>query len=339
MEPPKDHDSRGKESVPPILESSHDDPIGDAASPSHTSQDVRGDGIREDFPGEAPVIEGNVEMQASRNSNGLSIQSTNIDLSESRSTTARSDTSSTPSSPLSDLLSEDFPSDFELSPIQTQFPDSVRADLVSAGPGTTIESSSFSERPSRKRTVPQKLVEQELSRPLAKKISTAKSPKAPQRDVWNPAHLLQNPKSKLVRADLVGVFSDSRAWDGLNVEQRDSLLALLPESMSDIAGDGSRRIQPKFLKYDNNWRDGVRTFQENLESGRYHPSWLQQAADAMEARAHGDFDEYLAESFASVYGERPHKPDEINEAVDQLIQDRRVRGEDVEASKKDHGGT
>lgn len=63
-------------------------------------------------------------------------------------------------------------------------------------------------------------------------------------------------------------------------------------------------IPQEFLRYSNTWREGVRQFQVDLEAGRYDPEWLRQAADAMEERSRGDFDDFKEQEFEEFWGQK-----------------------------------
>lgn len=71
--------------------------------------------------------------------------------------------------------------------------------------------------------------------------------------------------------------------------------------------DPDAKIPPlpqEFLRYDNNWRYGVRQFQVDLGAGRYDPEWLRQAAQAMKERAEGKFDKFKEEEFEQFWGQK-----------------------------------
>lgn len=59
-----------------------------------------------------------------------------------------------------------------------------------------------------------------------------------------------------------------------------------------------------FLRYSNNWRDGVRQFQLDLQNGRYDREWLRQAHEAMEERAQGKFDDFKEREFEQFWGQK-----------------------------------
>ena len=84
--------------------------------------------------------------------------------------------------------------------------------------------------------------------------------------------------------------------------------SLLPEHIH-YNDDGT--IPQNFLRYDNDWRNGVRQFQIDLEAGRYDPEWQRQAAQAMEERAAGKFDSYKEEHFEEWWGQKQKLPSDV----------------------------
>lgn len=115
--------------------------------------------------------------------------------------------------------------------------------------------------------------------------------------------------SNCSRIDLLfavqALLTDPRAWDFLSAEEKASVTAGLPGHVNvetDEAGDPS--IPAAFLKYDNDWRNGLRLFQEDLGAGRLKPAWLKEAAEAMEARARGDYDKWKDEQYESFWGQK-----------------------------------
>jgi hypothetical protein len=89
------------------------------------------------------------------------------------------------------------------------------------------------------------------------------------------------------------------------------LLGLLPTHIHPNPGpdpdDPEHKIEPlpqSFLRYSNNWRDAVRGFQFDLESGRYDPQWQAQAAVAMEERASGKFDKFKEDQYEEFWGQK-----------------------------------
>ncbi|KAI9779784.1 MAG: hypothetical protein M1816_003348 [Peltula sp. TS41687] len=87
--------------------------------------------------------------------------------------------------------------------------------------------------------------------------------------------------------------------DHFSEEDRQDLSTLVPPHVL-VYPDGDNkaaRVDPNFLKYDMDFRHGLRCFAEDLRDGRFDPVWLEQAAEAMEERAHGDFDDFKARQF------------------------------------------
>ena len=59
-----------------------------------------------------------------------------------------------------------------------------------------------------------------------------------------------------------------------------------------------------YLKYDTDFRQSVRIFQSDLGAGRFDPEWQRQAAEAMEERANGQFDQWKEQNFEQFWGEK-----------------------------------
>lgn len=58
------------------------------------------------------------------------------------------------------------------------------------------------------------------------------------------------------------------------------------------------------MRYSNNWRDGIRQFQLDLQNGRYDPEWLRQAEQARKQRENGDFDSFKEREFEQFWGQK-----------------------------------
>lgn len=149
---------------------------------------------------------------------------------------------------------------------------------------------------------------------------TAAPPNA-KKDPWGEEQLTTSSKSRLIDADLTAsfqalnqlrnsyqltpqrqaLFADPQAWEILDDAEKSELRALLPEHLS-YNDDGS--LPKDFLRYDNDWRNGLRQFQNDLEQGRYDPEWLRQAAEAMEERAAGQFDKYKDDQYEEFWGQK-----------------------------------
>lgn len=66
--------------------------------------------------------------------------------------------------------------------------------------------------------------------------------------------------------------------------------------------DGSISID--WLRYNNDWRNAVRLWQADLGAGHFEPEWLRQAAQAMEDRTAGKFDNFKEEQFEEFWGQK-----------------------------------
>lgn len=115
----------------------------------------------------------------------------------------------------------------------------------------------------------------------------------------------------------------------MDEEEKTEIINLLPEDVrpeivtapsqekdeSEVEGEEgggkveiqSAKIAPppeSFLRYSNNWRDGVRQFQLDLQNGRYDREWLRQAQEAMRERAEGRFDDFKEREFEQFWGQK-----------------------------------
>lgn len=107
------------------------------------------------------------------------------------------------------------------------------------------------------------------------------------------------------------LFSNPKAWECLEEEEKRELLSLLPGHIHpnpDPDPDNpDAKIPPlpeRFLRYDNNWRAALRHFQNDLESGRYKPEWQRQARQAVRERAEGKFDDFKEREFEQFWGQK-----------------------------------
>ena len=74
--------------------------------------------------------------------------------------------------------------------------------------------------------------------------------------------------------------------------------------MHVVDEDGTKSFDPEFLKYDNDFRTALRQYQEDLAEGRMDPEWQAQAANAMEKRANGHFDDFKDREYESFWGQK-----------------------------------
>lgn len=58
------------------------------------------------------------------------------------------------------------------------------------------------------------------------------------------------------------------------------------------------------MRYNTDFRSGVRQYQLDLAGGRLDPGWLAEADAAMEERAEGKFDSWKEEQFEEFWGQK-----------------------------------
>ncbi|PYH48184.1 uncharacterized protein BP01DRAFT_354026 [Aspergillus saccharolyticus JOP 1030-1] len=128
---------------------------------------------------------------------------------------------------------------------------------------------------------------------------------------WSEEHLMTSSKSQLVKLDLVKLLSHPEAWTCLEESEKEEILKLLPDDAHPTPypspDDPEAKIPPppdSFLRYSNNWRDGIRQFQVDLQQGRYEPEWQRQAELASKERAAGKFDRFKEEEFEEFWGQK-----------------------------------
>ncbi|KAJ5622940.1 hypothetical protein N7490_011545 [Penicillium lividum] len=157
---------------------------------------------------------------------------------------------------------------------------------------------------------------------LSKKMPTQESPivgsptkrtprKAAARGKWSEEQLLTSDKSVLIDADLVKLLASSKAWNYLDEDEKRQILNLLPADIhpnpDPPADDPNAKIPPlpdSFVRYSNNWRDGIRQFQLDLQHGRYDPEWLRQAEEARQERENGEFESFKEREYEEFWGQK-----------------------------------
>ena len=125
----------------------------------------------------------------------------------------------------------------------------------------------------------------------------------------DPEWLVTNEKSRLASEDLHAEFSNPKTYENFTKSDWEDLRETLPSNVP-FNPDGYS-IPITFFKYDPDFRRGIREFQEDLASGRLDPKWQAEAAEAMEARARGDFDAYKEDQFEAFWGQKQ----KLNHAV------------------------
>lgn len=127
--------------------------------------------------------------------------------------------------------------------------------------------------------------------------------------VWTADHLLQDPKSKLVKADILTILRDPRAWTSLNPEQQSKVISLLPNAPA-LAPDPADPtaslpdIPQQMLTSNSAFRADISMFQDDLSEGRLDPDWQRDGLVAMERRARGDFDAWKEKEVESFWGQK-----------------------------------
>ncbi|KNG90183.1 hypothetical protein ANOM_001368 [Aspergillus nomiae NRRL 13137] len=138
-----------------------------------------------------------------------------------------------------------------------------------------------------------------------------RNPKRAAKDPWAEDKLMTSTSSNLIYLDLVKLLANPDAWNCLEESEKREILDLLPEDLhpnpDPSPDDPDAQIPPlpeEFLRYSNNWRDGIRHFQLDLQNGRYDPVWLREAEEAMQQRADGKFDKFKEEEFEQFWGQK-----------------------------------
>ncbi|OGM50173.1 hypothetical protein ABOM_001182 [Aspergillus bombycis] len=143
------------------------------------------------------------------------------------------------------------------------------------------------------------------------KRNPKRNPKRAAKDPWAEDKLMTSTSSNLIYLDLVKLLANPEAWNCLEEPEKREILDLLPEDLhpnpDPSPDDPDTQIPPlpeEFLRYSNNWRDGIRHFQLDLQNGRYDPVWLREAEEAMQQRADGKFDNFKEEEFEQFWGQK-----------------------------------
>lgn len=109
------------------------------------------------------------------------------------------------------------------------------------------------------------------------------------------------------------LLANPGAWNCLEEDEKREILGLLPEGTHPTPepeatpDDPDPKIAPlpqSFIRYSNNWRDGIRQFQLDLQNGRYSDGWLRQAEKARQQRTEGDFDAFKEREFEQFWGQK-----------------------------------
>ena len=68
--------------------------------------------------------------------------------------------------------------------------------------------------------------------------------------------------------------------------------------------DADGRLPLDYIKYDPDFRDGVRQMQNHLAAGQLDPAWIAEAEQARKERAEGKFDQWKEEQFEEFWGQK-----------------------------------
>ncbi|KAF4984236.1 hypothetical protein FZEAL_524 [Fusarium zealandicum] len=122
--------------------------------------------------------------------------------------------------------------------------------------------------------------------------------RAARKSKWDADNILADPKSPLASADLRSILSNPMAWDILDLEEKQEILALFPDTQHILSSD-TDDARPDFssLMNDDSFRYDCAAYTDNIAQGRHDPDWLASAWGAHERRKGGDFDEYLDNKF------------------------------------------
>ncbi|XXG99795.1 hypothetical protein Hte_006136 [Hypoxylon texense] len=134
----------------------------------------------------------------------------------------------------------------------------------------------------------------------------------------NPDEMLTNPRAPLATTNLRDLLCSAKAWDLLNPEEQQQVLALFPDqkeivAIADADADAGntgntdrapRRPDVTALRNNDNFRHDAARYQDALAKGWHDPEWIRQARQAHANRKLGAYDEYLAARFEEDWGMR-----------------------------------
>ncbi|KAI5865545.1 Asx homology domain-containing protein [Durotheca rogersii] len=114
----------------------------------------------------------------------------------------------------------------------------------------------------------------------------------------NPDEMLTNPRAPLATANLRDLLCSSKAWDLLDPEEKQEILSKFPDQ-KDILDVGTENARPDIqaLRNNDNFRNDIARYQEDLSKGCHDPEWIQQARSAHRKRELGFYNDFLAARF------------------------------------------
>jgi hypothetical protein len=96
----------------------------------------------------------------------------------------------------------------------------------------------------------------------------------------------------------------------MSAEDYDSLIALLPAediiypSAEDLSVPDPKPMINPALFDSMSFKEAIRTYQENLEAGKYEPEYIKKGKEARRCRINGDFDAWKDEEFEVRWGDK-----------------------------------
>ncbi|RDW83873.1 uncharacterized protein DSM5745_04199 [Aspergillus mulundensis] len=138
-----------------------------------------------------------------------------------------------------------------------------------------------------------------------------KTPRRAAKDKYEEEKMMTSDKSLLIDINLKALLAHPDAWNCLEESEKKEILDLLPSDIhpnpNPSQNDPNAKIDPlpsQFLLYSNNWGEALRTFQLDLECGRYDPQWVREAEEAVRERAAGKFDKFKEQEFEEFWGQK-----------------------------------
>lgn len=101
------------------------------------------------------------------------------------------------------------------------------------------------------------------------------------------------------------MLANPATWAHFDEDDKARIRKLIP---AHVPVDSEGLPTKEWLKYSPDWQQAVRLFQVDLKAGRMEPEWLAQAAQAMEERAEGKFDDWKEKNFEEYWGQKAKPP-------------------------------
>lgn len=96
-------------------------------------------------------------------------------------------------------------------------------------------------------------------------------------------------------------FAKPDFWAKMTPEEKLDIADGLPDHIN-FEEDG--RLPLSYIKYDPDFRQGLRLTQSHLEAGMLDPAWIAQAEQARQERAEGKFDDWKEQQFEEFWGQK-----------------------------------